>query len=176
MATSNPTSYALPATGSRVTSAVQQLDSDRVLGIVGALVVLVATGLNWYTQHATFSFGGSVEHTSTGYTLWDLRNVAAWGLVAGAAIGVIALLLSASREWRGGMVAAAAGLGIMIYSLVALVDLPALGSATFHGLGATASVATHVDVGPFVAGLGGLLLLTGGLAASDDSAAMADRA
>jgi hypothetical protein len=173
MAITTPHPRATPAAGARLTSAVQQLEGDRVLGIVGAVVVLVATGLNWYTQRVSVSVGGALEHVSTGYTLWHVRNVAAWLIVAAAAIGVIALLLSASREWRGGMVAATAGLGIMIYSLVALADLPALGSGAVVGLLGGASFATKVDVGPFVALLGGFLLLVGGLAASGDAAPMA---
>jgi hypothetical protein len=176
MATSIPHPHAMPAAGARLTSAVQRLEGDRVLGIVGAIVVLVATGLSWYTQRATISIGGAVQHVSTGYTLWHVRNLAAWLIVAAAAIGVVALLLSARREWRGGMVAATAGLGIMIYSLVALADLPALGSGAVVGLLGGASFATKVDVGPFVALLGGFLLLLGGLAASGDAAPMARRA
>jgi hypothetical protein len=114
--------------------------------------------------------------TTTGSSLWDVRNVAAWLLVGGAAIGAVALLLKTRREWRGDIAAAAAGLGIMVYSLVALVDLPALGTGTLGQGIAAVSVVTRIDVGPFVALLGGLLLLIGGLTATRDAAPFAREA
>jgi hypothetical protein len=179
MATDTPYPSAIPArrsrTGGGLAAAVQDLEGDRVLGIVGAAVVVVATGLSWYTQRSSLTIGGLVQHSSTGNSLWHVHTFAAWLLVAGAAVGVIALLLAASREWRGGMVTATAGLGIIVYGLVAMVDLPDLGSVAIVGPVAAVSVATSVDVGPFVAVLGGFLLTIGGLAASGDAAPMAAR-
>jgi hypothetical protein len=52
-----------------------------------------------------------------------------------------------------------------------MVDLPDLGSVAIVGPVAAVSV----DVGPFVAVLGGFLLTIGGLAASGDAAPMAAR-
>jgi hypothetical protein len=40
-----------------------------VLGIVGAALVLVATGLDWYAQRVTVTFGELTRQTTTGSTL-----------------------------------------------------------------------------------------------------------
>jgi len=150
-------------------AAVRELESDRVIGIVGALTVVVATGLSWYSERVAITANGVVQHTQTGFTLWHVRNLAAWLLVAAAAIGVIALVLPRAKEWRGGMVAAIAGFGICVYSFVSLFTLPDLGSAALVGSFLGVAVSTAVDVGPFVALLGGLILVIGGAAASRDS-------
>jgi hypothetical protein len=154
--------------GSRA-AAVRDLEADRVIGIVGALTVVVATGLSWYSERVAITAHGVIEHSTTGFTLWHVRSVAAWLLVAGAAIAIVALLLPRAREWRGGMVAAIAGFGISVYSLVAMFTLPDLGSAALVGSFLGVAVSTALDVGPFVALLGGLILLVGGVAASRDS-------
>jgi hypothetical protein len=152
---------------------VQNLTGDRVVGIVGALTVLVATGLSWYSQQVSVSAGGLVEHVSTGVSLWHVRNLAAWLLAGAVVVGVASLLLAAGKEWRGGMVAAVAGFGVLVYSVVAMFALPALGSGAIVVGGAAAAVGTSLDVGPFVAALGGFLLVIGGLAASTDAAPLA---
>jgi hypothetical protein len=170
MATTHTHDPRATTSGRGLTRAVRDLTADRVLGIVGAVLVLVSTGLSWYAQRVTLTLGGLTQQTISGFSLWDVRNVAAWVLVAGAAVGVFALLLQPGREWRGGMAAAVAGLGIQVYSAVAMVDLPALASGTLARGSAAATVATRIDVGPFVALLGGLLLLVGGLAASNHAA------
>ena len=170
MATTHTHQPRATRSGRGLSQAVRDLTADRVLGIVGAGLVLVSTGLSWYAQRVTITLGGLTQQTTNGYSLWDVRNVAAWVLVAGAAIGVIALVLQASREWRGGVAAAVAGLGVVVYSVVAMVDLPALMSITLARGSAAATVAPRIDVGPFVALLGGSLLFTGGLAASHDAA------
>ena len=153
----------------RAAAAVRDLETDRVIGIVGALTVVVATGLSWYSQRVSVRVSGALDESSVGFTLWHLRTVAAALLVAGAAFAVVALVLPRAREWRGGMVAAVAGFGISVYSLVAMFTLPSLGSATLVGGFLGVAVSTSVDVGPFVALLGGLILLTGGAAASRES-------
>jgi hypothetical protein len=169
-----PTPMAVePTTRGRLTTAVQDLAGDRVIGIVGALLVLVATGLSWYSQHVTVSAGGVVDNVSTGFSLWHVRNLAAWLVVAGAVVGVASLLLAPGKEWRGGIVAAVTGFGILVYSLVAMFVLPDLGSSAIFLARAAATVDTSLDVGPFVAALGGSLLLIGGLSASDDGAPLA---
>jgi hypothetical protein len=154
--------------GSRA-AALRDLQTDRVIGTVGALTVVVATGLSWYSERVSITAHGVVDHSSTGFTLWHVRNVAAWLLVAGAAVGIVALLLPRAKEWRGGMVAAVAGFGISVYSLVAMFTLPDLGSGALVGGFLGVAVSTSVDVGPFIALLGGLILLVGGAAASRDS-------
>src|SRR5829696_8257843 len=117
----------------RITTAVRDLAGDRVLGVIGALTVLVATGLSWYSQELTISFGGVVDHAATGYSLWHARELAAWLVSAGAAIGVASLVLAPTKEWRGGMLAAIAGFGISLYSFVALFTVPELGSGALVG-------------------------------------------
>jgi hypothetical protein len=172
MATESIQSSVRPPTpaASRAAAAVRDLEADRVLGIVGALTVVVATGLSWYSERVSVRVSGALDESSIGFTLWHLRTVAAALLVAGAAVGIVALLVPRAREWRGGMVAAVAGFGIFVYSLVAMFTLPDLGSAALVGGFLGVAVSTSLDVGPFVALLGGLLLLTGGAAASRDSA------
>jgi hypothetical protein len=109
---------------SRAAAAVRDLEADRVIGIVGALTVVVATGLSWYSERVSIRVNGALDESSVGVTLWHLRTVAAALLVAGAAL---------------------------------------LGR--FVGV----AVSTSLDVGPFVALLGGLILLIGGAAASRES-------
>jgi hypothetical protein len=171
--TYSPPKAVKPTTRGRLTTAVQELTGDRVIGIVGALMVLVATGLSWYSQHVSVSAGGLVENVSTGFSLWHVRNLAAWLIVGGAVIGVVSLLLAPDKEWRGGMVAAVAGFGVLVYSVIAMFVLPDLGSAAIVVGGGAAAVDTSLDVGPFVAALGGALLMIGGLSASNDGAPLA---
>jgi hypothetical protein len=153
----------------RAAAAVRDLEADRVIGIVGALTVVVATGLSWYSERVSIRVSGALDESSIGVTLWHLRTVAAALLVAGAAFAIVALLLPRAREWRGGIVAAVAGFGISVYSLVAMFTLPDGGSAALVGHFLGVAVSTSLDVGPFVALLGGLILLTGGAAASRES-------
>lgn len=163
---SNP---AAPRRAARAANAVRQLETDRLIGIVGALTVVVATGLAWYSERVSIVTRGVVDYSSTGVSLWHVRNLAAWLLVAGAAIGIVGLLLPAVRQRRGAMVAAVAGFGIALYSVVAMFAVPDLGSATLAWGFATVADSTSLDVGPFVALLGGLMLLAGGATAASDS-------
>jgi hypothetical protein len=154
---------------SRAAAAVRDLEADRVIGIVGALTVVVATGVSWYSERVSIRVNGALDESSVGVTLWHLRTVAAALLVAGAAVGVVGLVLPRAREWRGGMVAAVAGFGIAVYSLGAVFTLPSGGSAAFLGRFVGVAVSTSLNVGPLVALLGGLILLIGGAAASRES-------
>ena len=56
-------------TGSRAAAAVRDLEADRVIGIVGALTVVVATGLSWYSERVAITANGVLDHSSTGFTL-----------------------------------------------------------------------------------------------------------
>src|SRR3954471_14851097 len=144
----SPPSIAVEATmRGRLTTAVRDLTGDRVIGIVGALTVLVATGLSWYSQQVSVSAGGVVDHISTGVSLWHIRDLGAW-LLVGAVIGVVSLLLAPGKEWRGGMVAAVGGFGVLVYSFVAMFAVPDLGSGSIIVVGAAAAVDTSLDVGP----------------------------
>ena len=101
-------------------AAVRDLEADRVIGIVRALTVVVATGLSWYSERVAISAHDIAQHSTTGFTLWHVRGVAAGVLVAAAAIAIAALVLPRAKECRGGMVAAIAGFGISVYSLVSM--------------------------------------------------------
>jgi hypothetical protein len=154
---------------SRAAEAVRAVQSDRVIGIVGAVMVLVATGLSWYSRELSISVGGAVENFTSGITLWHVRSAAAWLLLIAALIGVVALVVPVVRERRGGVVAAIAGFGIIVYSVVASFDLPDLPSGALVGAHGAAAVGTALDVGSFVALIGGVLLVVGGIGASDDA-------
>jgi hypothetical protein len=150
-------------------SALRNLEADRVIGIVGALTVVVATGLSWYSGKVTVTAGRFVDHATTQISLWHVHNLAAYLITIAACAGIVLLLLPIAMAWRSGMAAAVAGFGICVYSLVAMFALPEPGSAALDGRFLGVAVSTSVDVGPFVALLGGVLLLIGGAAASRDS-------
>ena len=147
-------------------SAIRELQADRVIGIVGALTVVIATGLAWYSGQITVTAGGLVDHATSGVSLWHVRSLAASLITIAACAGIASLLLPIAMEWRGGIAAAVVGFGISVYSLVAIFDVPDLGSVALVGSRLAAVATTAVDVGPFVALLGGLLLLAGGTATS----------
>jgi hypothetical protein len=155
--------------------ALHDLATDRVIGIVGALTVFVATGLSWYSQQVTIRFGELVDTFTTHSTLWEARNVAAWLVCIAAAIGLGSLLVTPRREQIGGTVAAVAGFGIALYGFIALFVVPESGSLALVGSHVGTAVSTSVDVGPFVAIVGGVLLWIGGFAASIDANTIASR-
>ena len=176
--TSDPTHAARwPASSAAVkmSGALHDLTVDRVIGIVGALTVFVASGLSWYSQQVTIRFGELVDTFTAQSSLWDARNLAAWLVCVAAAIGLVSLLVTPRREERGGIVAAVAGFGISLYGVIALFVLPASGALTLVGGHVGTTVTTSVDVGPFVAIVGGVLLLIGGSAASIDATTIATR-
>jgi hypothetical protein len=148
---------------------IHHLNVDRLLGIMGGVTVLVATGLPWYTRHLSVRVPGFADRYATGFTLWDVRTTASWLVVAAVAIGVAALLLPILRERTSGLVACVAGLGVIVYGLVALFVVPDLGSLAVGGPQAVVSVDTSVSVGPFVAIAGGFLMVFGGAAAASDA-------
>jgi hypothetical protein len=147
-------------------SALRNLEADRVIGIVGALTVVVATGLSWYSGKVTVTAGRFVDHATTQISLWHVHNLAAYLITIAACAGIVLLLLPIAMAWRSGMAAAVAGFGICVYSVVAIFDVPAPASAALIGGRIAAASTAAVDVGPFVALLGGLLLLAGSIAAS----------
>jgi hypothetical protein len=159
----------------RLIDALHDLATDRVIGIVGALTVCVASGLSWYSQRVTIRLGGLVDTFTTHSTLWEARNVAAWIVCIAAAIGLGSLLVKPRREQIGGTVAAVAGFGISMYGFIALFVVPGSRSLALVGGHVGTAVSTSVDVGPFVAIVGGVLLLLGGAAASIDAYTIAAR-
>jgi hypothetical protein len=164
-----------PSAAIRMRDALYDLTTDRVIGIVGALTVFVASGLSWYSQRVTLRFGDVVDTFTTHSTLWEARNTAAWVVCVAAAIGLGSLLVTPRRELIGGTVAAVAGFGISLYGFIALFALPAPGSLALIGSHVGTAVSTSVDVGPFVAIVGGALMLVGGAAAGIDARTIAAR-
>jgi len=148
---------------------IHHLNVDRLLGIMGGVTILVATGLPWYSRHLSVQVGGFEDRTTTGFTLWDVRTTASWLVVAAVSVAVAALLLPVLRERTSGLIACVAGLGVIVYGLVALFVVPDLGSLALNGQRAAASVDTSVSVGPFVAIAGGFLMVFGGAAAASDA-------
>jgi hypothetical protein len=173
--TTHTTRRRAPGAAIRLSAAVHDLATDRVIGKVGALTVFVASGLSWYSQQVTVRFGDLVDTFTTHSTVWEVRNVAAWLVCIAAAIGLGSLLVTPRREQIGGTVAAVAGFGISLYSFIALFVVPESGSLALVGSHVGTAVSTSVDVGPFVAILGGALLLIGGAAASVDANTIAAR-
>jgi hypothetical protein len=157
------------STASYASKSMFHLDVDRLLGIVGGLTVLVATGLPWYVRHLSVHVAGLADRYATSFTIWDVRNTASWLIVVGVSIGLIALLLPAARERRGGLVACTAAFGVILYGLISLFVVPDLGSIALVGTGAAARVSTSTAVGPFVAIAGGFLMFFGGVAAASDA-------
>jgi hypothetical protein len=156
-------------TVSNAPSSTFHLDVDRFVGIMGGLTVLVATGLPWYVRHLSVNVAGLANRYTTGFTIWDVRNTASWLIVVGVSIGLVALLLPAARERKGGLAACAAGFGVILYGLISLFVVPDLGSAALVGPNAAARVTTTTGVGPFVAIAGGFLLIFGGAAIASDA-------
>lgn len=148
---------------------MRHLNVDRLLGIIGGVTVLVATGLPWYVRHVSVHIAGFGDRYSTGLTLWDVRNTAAWLVVAAVFIGLAAVLLPVTRERTAGLVACAAGFAVIAYGLIALFVVPDPGSAALSGLNAGAGVDTSIGVGPFVAIAGGFPMFFAGAAAASDA-------
>jgi hypothetical protein len=165
-----------PGAAIKLSAELHDLATDRVIGIVGALTVFVASGLPWYSRQTTIKFGELVDTFTTHSTLWEVRDVAAWLVCIAAALGAVSMLLvTPRREQIGAIVAAVVGFGISLYGFIALFVLPAPGSHALVGSHVSSVVSTSVDVGPFVAIVGGLLLLLGGTAASIDANTIVER-
>jgi hypothetical protein len=153
----------------QLSASVKALEADRVIGIVGAVLIIVATAVAWYTREITVTFAGSTSTSSEGLTLWDVRELAAWLVTIGAVVGALALVLPTATQYRGEQIAGIIGFGVVVYSFVAMFVLPNVGASEITGAVGTATVKTSVTVGPFLCALGGLMLSIGGIAAAADS-------
>jgi hypothetical protein len=169
MATSSAVSAESHGARQQFSASVRALETDRLIGIVGAVVILVSTAVAWYTREVTVTFAGSTTKSSVGVTLWDARELAAWLVTIAAVIGAIMLALPAAKEYAGGQIASVLGFGVVVYSLVSMFVLPNLGAADITNAVGSATVKTSVTVGPFLCALGGLMLSIGGVAAASDS-------
>jgi hypothetical protein len=145
--------------------------TTHVLAIVGAVVVLIATAISWYTRDVSFATNvGAVGYTSSkSYALWDLTTVAPVLLVVAAALGAGVLLFSTPGSTRAAAgLAGLLGLAIVAYCVVKCFDLPDFGPTgdvsgflPVTGVAADAHASTVVNAGPFVGIVGGLMMVAG---------------
>jgi hypothetical protein len=150
------------------------LRTVHVLGIVGAVVVVIATDLAWYTREVAATAGGAAVQfsSSTSYTLWDVTTLAPVLLVIAAAAGAIVLFAPQSAARMAGIAAGLLGLGISAYAVVKMFNLPDLGTigsasgvVPLRGTGGvdvSGHASTTLDAGPFIGLLGGLLVALSG--------------
>jgi hypothetical protein len=150
------------------------LRTTHVLGIVGAVVVFVATAITWYTHDISVTTRpGQIGFASSkAYTLWDTTTLAPVLLVIAAAAGAILMFVPLAGR-TAGTLAGLLGLGIAAYCIVGMFELPDLGrTGSANGLlpiavGGTTGVGAHASTalgaGPFVGLLGGAMLAAAGL-------------
>jgi hypothetical protein len=152
------------------------LRATHVLAIVGAVIVVLATAISWYTRDVSFATdaAGVGYSSSKTYTLWDLTTLAPVLLVIAAGAGAGVVLFASSGSARpASAIAGLLGLGITAYCVVKCFDLPDFGPTgavnSFlpvqggSGIGVSANASTVLDAGPFVGILGGLFIVAGAL-------------
>jgi hypothetical protein len=129
----------------------------RLSAAVGATIAIFATFLPWYSFGVVFGTREVVHVVAVTTTLWGLTTIAPILIVVGAAV---ALIFTAVLDGRiTGLVVTVAGLGITAYAIVKLVEIPELGVRGPNGVRAV----TELEGGPFLALVGGLMLLIGGV-------------
>jgi hypothetical protein len=129
----------------------------RLSAAVGATVAIFATFLPWYSFGGVFGTAEALHIVAVTTTLWGLTNLAPILIVLG---GAVALIFTAVLDGRiTGMVVSLIGLGIAAHAVVRLVEIPQLGIRGPRGVRAV----TELEGGPFVALVGGLMLLIGGV-------------
>jgi hypothetical protein len=153
--------------------------TTHVLAIVGAVVVVVATAITWYTRDVSFAsnVGGVGFASSKSYSLWDLTTLAPVLLVVGAAVGAGLVLFSTPSSARvAALVSGLIGLGIAAYCVVKCFDIPDFGPTgdvngiiPGAGVGASAHASTVLNAGPFVGILGGALMVAAALGLAGES-------
>jgi hypothetical protein len=134
----------------------------RTAGFLGALLVVISTFVAWYDFDVAFVTLGVAHAFVVPVDLWSLYPLAAALLSAGAIACVTIVAFGTSRAL--GAVGALLGLGIVVYSGVRILDIPALEVGRLPAnVPATAQAATNLDGGAFMALLGGILLCFGAL-------------
>jgi hypothetical protein len=137
----------------------------RTFGNVGAAIVVMATFVAWYDFQVALAVPGAVFVVPV--SLWSLYPAAAGLLCAGAAVVLLIVNVpSLSAQRAAGAVACALGAAITVYSAVRIFDIPDLGvfRVPRPGGGAGALAAnTDLDGGPFLALIGGFMLILGAL-------------
>lgn len=139
--------------------------TTHILGIIGAVVVIIATDLPWYAHEVAVNAPGAAFTSTTSYTLWDVTTLAPVLLVIAAAVGAVLLFAPVRSAQAAGIAAALCGLGIAAYCIIKMFDLPDLGvTGSAGGLipGVSGKGSTTLDAGPFIGLLGGLLLSVSG--------------
>jgi hypothetical protein len=156
------------------------LRTTHVLGLIGAVVVFVATAITWYTHDISVAAqAGQVGFkSSNAYTLWDFTTLAPVLLVIAAGVGAVLLFVPSSAARTAGTAAGIVGLAIAAYCVVRMFDFPDLGTTGgVNGLvplgSGAVSVAAHASTtlgaGPFIGLLGGALMAMGGLGLASEA-------
>ena len=156
------------------------LRTTHVLGLIGAVVVFVATAITWFTHDISVAAqAGQVGfESSKSYTLWDFTTLAPVLLVIAAGVGAVLLFVPSSAARTAGTAAGIVGLAIAAYCVVRMFDFPDLGTTGgVNGLvplgSGAVSVAAHASTtlgaGPFVGLLGGALVAVGGLGLASEA-------
>ena len=134
----------------------------RTVGFLGALLVVMSTFVAWYDFDVAFATRGVAHEFVVPVDLWSLYPLAAALLSAGAIACVTIVGFGTSRAI--GAAGALLGLGVVVYSAVRILDVPALELDRLPAnVQATTQAATHLDGGAFMALLGGILLCLGAL-------------
>lgn len=134
----------------------------RTVGFLGALLVVISTFLAWYDFDVAFATRGVAHEFVVPVDLWSLYPLAAALLSAGTIACVTIVGFGTSRAI--GAAGALLGLGIVVYSAVRILDVPALEIDRLPGsLHGTTQAATHLEGGAFMALLGGIFLCLGAL-------------
>jgi hypothetical protein len=151
------------------------LRTTHILGIVGAVVVFVATAITWYTHDISVAAqAGQVAYkSSSSYTLGDITTLGTVLLFIAAAAAAILTFAPSSGARAAGAVAGFLGLAIAAYCIVRMFNFPDLGTtggvsgllpfSGARGVGVDAQASTDLSAGPFVGLLGGALLAAAGL-------------
>jgi hypothetical protein len=156
------------------------LRTTHVLGVIGAVVVFVATAITWYTHDISVAAqAGQVGFKSSkSYTLWDVTTLAPVLLVIAAAVGAVLLFVPSSAARTAGAAAGILGLAIAAYCVVRMFDLPDLGTTgavnglvpfSRGGVSVAAHASTTLGAGPFIGLLGGALMAVGGLGLASEA-------
>ncbi|MFE0631049.1 TIGR02234 family membrane protein [Streptomyces sp. NPDC058864] len=132
-------------------------------GVLGAAVVLLASGKTWQEGSAPFADGG-VPVSVAGHQVTGVPGALA--LVGLAALVAVFAVRGAARLLVGGLLALC-GAGALVAALLAFGDTAALdaAAATASGLSRTTVSASSTSAWPGVSAAGGVLLLLAGTVA-----------
>lgn len=140
----------------------------RALGTFGAVLVVVATFVSWYSYEVLLPLRRAPHSFQVPVNLWTFDTLAAFLLLAGAVAA--AVLLNLPTDWlprAAGIAAAAIGLAMAIYSAIRCFDIPDLGVTNLVRpvAGTTPRARTHLDGGPLLALSGSIVTVIGSIGA-----------